>query len=109
MPWHGYCPFIIALRLAYTGELFAFLSLFALSALFLKEKLLLPKVSLPLLLLSLVPFIQYGFGELFFFSKALMCGLYIFAFWLSMVLGFNLSQKPLEREQLFSGLCTVLW
>ena len=29
----------------------AFLSLFALSALFLKEKLLLPKVSLPLLLL----------------------------------------------------------
>ena len=93
----------------YTGELFAFLSLFALSALFLKEKLLLPKVSLPLLLLSLVPFIQYGFGELFFFSKALMCGLYIFAFWLSMVLGFNLSQKPLEREQLFSGLCTVFW
>ena len=91
----------------YTGELFAFLSLFALSALFLKEKLLLPKVSLPLLLLSLVPFIQYGFGELFFFSKALMCGLYIFAFWLSMVLGFNLSQKPLEREQLFSGLCSV--
>ncbi len=71
-----------------TGELFAFLSLFALSALFLKEKLLLPKVSLPLLLLSLVPFIQYGFGELFFFSKALMCGLYLFAFWLSMVLGF---------------------
>ena len=69
----------------YTGELFAFLSLFALSALFLKEKLLLPKVSLPLLLLSLVPFIQYGFGELFFFSKALMCGLYIFAFWLSIV------------------------
>ena len=93
----------------YTGELFAFLSLFALSALFLKEKLLLPKVSLPLLLLSLVPFIQYGFGELFFFSKALMCGLYIFAFWLSIVLGFNLSQKPLEREQLFSGLCTVFW
>ncbi|NEU35205.1 polymerase, partial [bacterium LRH843] len=53
--------------------------------------------------------IQYGFGELFFFSKALMCGLYIFAFWLSIVLGFNLSQKPLEREQLFSGLCTVFW
>ena len=91
----------------YTGELFAFLSLFALSALFLKEKIFVPKISLPLLLLSLVPFIQYGFGELFFFSKALMCGLYIFAFWLSMVLGFNLSQQPLAREQLFSGLSTV--
>ena len=93
----------------YTGELFAFLSLFTLSALFLKEKILFPKITLPLLLLSLVPFIQYGFGELFFFSKALMCGLYIFAFWLSIVLGFNLSQRPLAHEQLFAGLSTVFW
>ena len=54
----------------YTGELFAFLSLFALGALYLKDKIKLPMMSLPLLFLAGVPLLQYFCGELFFFDKA---------------------------------------
>ncbi len=88
----------------YTGELFAFLSLFALAALYLKDKIRLPLISLPLLLLAAVPFVQLTFGQAFFFSKALMSAIFIFAFWLSIVLGYNLSREQTEREKIFTGL-----
>src|SRR5690554_7703796 len=54
----------------YTGELYAFFALFALAAIFLKEKLIIPKISLPLLALTAIPFIQWACGLLFFFDKA---------------------------------------
>ena len=43
----------------YTGELFASLSLFALAVIYLKDKIKLPVISLPLLLLATIPLIQY--------------------------------------------------
>ena len=90
----------------YTGELYAFLALITVSAIYLKQKLHIPKISLPLLGLSLVPLIQYGFGQVFFFDKALLCSIFVFAFWLSIVLAFNLAQESKQaREQLFTNLC----
>ena len=93
----------------YTGELFAFLSLFALAAIYLKDKIRLPVISLPLLLLSTIPLIQYVSGELFFFDKALLCSLFVFAFWLCSVLGYNLTQSKLDRENVFTGFSIVLF
>lgn len=75
----------------YTGELFAFLSLFALAAIYLKDKTKLPVLSLPLLVLATIPLIQYLGGELFFFDKALTSTLFVFGFWMSIVIGYNLS------------------
>ena len=92
----------------YTGELFAFLSLFALATIYLKDKIKLPVISLPLILLAFIPLLQYFGGELFFFDKALLCSLYIFAFWLCSVLGYNLTQSKLERENVFTGFSIVL-
>ena len=91
----------------YTGELFAFLSLFALAAIYLKDKIKLPVLSLPLLLLAIIPLIQYLAGELFFFDKALTSTLFIFGFWLSIVIGYNLSVEKIEREEVFTGLSYV--
>ncbi|QFS18414.1 polymerase [Acinetobacter indicus] len=91
----------------YTGELYAFFALFALAAIFLKEKLILPKISLPLLALAAVPFIQWACGLLFFFDKALFCSLYIFGFWLAIVLGYNLTVDSAQREKIFTGLSFV--
>ncbi|NNG81152.1 O-antigen ligase family protein [Acinetobacter sp. ANC 5378] len=91
----------------YTGELFAFLSLFALATIYLKDKIKLPVISLPLLLLATIPLIQYFSGELFFFDKALICTLFVFGFWLSIVIGYNLPVKKIDREDVFMGLSYV--
>ena len=92
----------------YTGELFTFLSLFALAAIYLKDRIKLPVLSLPLLLLAIIPLIQYVGGELFFFDKALTSTLFVFGFWLSIVIGYNLSVEKLDRESIFTGLSIVL-
>ena len=92
----------------YTGELFAFLSLFSLAAIYLKDKIKLPVLSLPLLLLAIIPLIQYLGGELFFFDKALTSTLFVFGFWLSIVIGYNLSVEKLDRESVFTGFSIVL-
>lgn len=93
----------------YTGELYAFLALITVSAIYLKQKLIIPKISLPLLGLSLMPLIQYGFGQVFFFDKALLCSIFVFGFWLSITLGFNLaSESKQARETLFTHLCYLL-
>lgn len=91
----------------YTGELFAFLSLFTLTAIYLKDKIKLPVISLPLLFLAAIPLVQYGAGELFFFDKALICSLFVLGFWLSMVLGYNLSSEKAGQANIFTGLSYV--
>ena len=92
----------------YTGELFAFLSLFALAALYLKNKIQLPVIGLPLVFLASIPLLQYAFGELFFFDKALLSSLFVLGFCFSMVLGYNLSIEKVERQQIFTGFSLVL-
>jgi len=93
----------------YTGELYAFLALIALSFIFIQQKLQIAKITLPLLALSLVPLIQYAFGQVFFFDKALLCSIFVFGFWLSIQLGFNLAyESKAARETLFSNLCYLL-
>ena len=94
--------------ITYTGEIFSFISLFALCALFLNRKWDIPKITLPLLVLALVPFIQLIIGNGFFFSKALMSSVFILALWMSVVIGYNLSQtQHLGREKLFVGTSWV--
>jgi len=101
LPIH-YWPWV-----TYTGELFAFLSLFTLAAIYLKEKIKLPVLSLPLLLLAIIPLIQYLASELFFFDKALTSAIFVFGFWLSIVIGYNLSVEKIDREDVFTGLSCV--
>lgn len=93
----------------YTGELFAFLSLFAVAAIYLKDKIKLPTITLPLIVLAVIPFIQYFLGELYFFDKALTSTLFVFGFWLSIVIGYNLSVEKINREDVFTGLSYVFF
>lgn len=91
----------------YTGELYAFFTLFALAAICLKEKLKIPAVSLPLLILACVPLIQFLMGQVFFFSTAMMGFIFVFSFWLAGVLGYHLSTGNYNREETFSNLSYV--
>lgn len=101
MPVH-YRPWV-----TYTGELYAFLALFALAAICLKQKLKIPAVGLPLLLLACVPFIQLLAGQVFFFSTAMLGFIFVFSFWLASVLGYHLSSGNYSREDTFSALSYV--
>ena len=92
----------------YTGELLAFISLFVIATLYLKERIQIPKISLGLLLLSFVPVLQWLFGEIYFVSTALLCFCFVFAFWLSTVLGYNLSLTPIDREKTFTQLSLLI-
>ena len=91
----------------YTGELYAFFALFVLTAIFLKEKIRLPAIGLPLLLLSCVPLIQLLAGQVFFFSTAMMGFIFVFSFWLASVLGYHLSTGNYNREETFTNLSYV--
>lgn len=101
MPIH-YRPWV-----TYTGELYAFFALFTLAAICLKEKLKIPALSLPLLLLASVPFIHLLVGQVFFFSTAMMGTIYVFSFWLASMLGYNLSTGNYNREETFTNLSYV--
>ncbi|MCO8043884.1 Wzy polymerase domain-containing protein [Acinetobacter bohemicus] len=101
MPIH-YRPWV-----TYTGELYTFLALFAIAAVCLKEKLKIPVVSLPLLLLAGVSFIQLLTGQVFFFSIAMMGFIFVFSFWLTSVLGYHLSTGNYSREDTFTNLSYV--
>lgn len=101
MPVH-YRPWV-----TYTGELYAFFSLFTLAAICLKEKLKIPAISLPLLLLASVPFVHFLAGQVFFFSIAMMGFIFVFSFWLASVLGYHLSTGNYSREETFSNLSYV--
>jgi O-antigen ligase len=101
MPVH-YRPWV-----TYTGELYAFFSLLTLAAIFLKEKIKLPVINLPLLLLACIPVIQLLAGQVFFFSTAMMGIIFVFSFWLASVLGYNLSAGNYKREETFTNLSYV--
>ncbi|WP_216936054.1 PglL family O-oligosaccharyltransferase [Acinetobacter sp. BY484] len=101
MPIH-YRPWV-----TYTGELYAFFALFALAIICLKEKLRIPVVSLPLLLLACVPLVQLLMGQVFFFSIAMIGCIFVFSFWLASVLGYHLSTGNYNREETFTNLSYV--
>src|SRR5690606_13592174 len=77
--------------ITYNSELFSMLSLISIKLLFVHREIKIPVITLPILLLALVPFFQLYFGQVFYFSIALMGFIYLFCFWLSMQIGYNLS------------------
>lgn len=91
----------------YTGELFAFFALFSLAALYLKGKTQLPLLNAPIFLLAVIPLIQWGFGQVFYFSTALMASIYVFAFGLSTIIGCNLAVNEHERKKVFIWLSYI--
>jgi O-antigen ligase len=101
MPIH-YRPWV-----TYTGELYAFFALFAITAICLKEKLKIPAISLPILLLAGVPLVHFLAGQVFFFSTAVMGFIFVFSFWLASVLGYNFSIGNYSREETFTNLSYV--
>ena len=90
----------------YTGELYAFFALITLAALLVKEKVHIPKLTLGLVVLAIVPLGQFFFGKVFFFSNAIMSSIYILGLWFAIIFGYNLSIGKFNRDGVMPGLTT---
>lgn len=78
---------------SFFSEVFAFAALILLLPLLLRKQIIIPKSTLPFLIISFIPLLQYIFGQLFFFTNAILSALYLFSFWLSIVISYNLSEE----------------
>ncbi|AWL30201.1 O-antigen ligase family protein [Acinetobacter defluvii] len=90
------------------SEILAFLSGITLLCIFLKKNLKIPKPQLLALPILLIPFIQYGFGQILYFSNALLCSVYLLMFWLMVIVGYNLSLDKVKREKAFTSISIVI-
>lgn len=80
LPWAGFF-----------SEFLCFIaSLLLLPCLF-KQDIKIPKITLPLLIISFIPLLQFLFGKIFYFSIAFFSFTYLFYFWLMIVVGLNFS------------------
>ena len=100
-PYH-YTPW-----LTFSSELLAYAAALCLAGMYIDKPLLLAKQQFPLLLISLIPFLQFAFGIELYFNKALLSFLYLFAFLSMVTVGFNLSQNPQQRQKIMSGFCIL--
>lgn len=90
------------------SEVLAFLSGITLLCMFVKKDLKIPKPQLLALPILLIPMIQYGFGQILYFSNALLCTAYLLMFWLMVVVGYNLSLEKAHREKTFTAISIVI-
>ncbi len=74
---------------SFISEYFAFLSLLFLLPLFFKRSIYIPKISIFFIAISLIPVLQYYFGQLAYFDRAALSVIYICSFWVAIVIGFN--------------------
>lgn len=102
-PFHTY-PWV-----TFSGELASFAAGLVLLAVFLNKKMIIPRVQLWIAPIIAVPLLQWAFGLVDDFSSVLLCSLYVFAFWLMIVLGYNLSVQADQRELLMQELSKLLF
>ncbi|MEJ5139332.1 MULTISPECIES: PglL family O-oligosaccharyltransferase [Acinetobacter] len=92
------------------SEALTFLSALVLLSAFLNKDLKIPKPQVLILPVLAIPLIQWGFGEILYFSNALLCTAYIAMFWLMLVVGYNLAVgEKGQREQVFKLFCLVVF
>ena len=79
--------------LTFLSEILVFSSCVFLFLAFFKEKIILPKILIPLFLLSFLPLFQYFFGQVYFFSHAIINTTYLITLFLIIVVVFNIVNK----------------
>lgn len=83
---------------------------FILSVILIKKyKIEIPRFIFFLLLISLVPLIQYSLGVIYFFGEAFVISLYLLGLTTACILGFNISKlQPQEKNKIIIGFFIVL-
>ncbi len=101
-PFHTY-PWV-----TFSSELASFGAAFAVVTLFLTKVIKIPRPQIMMLIIVLLPLLQFCFGLILDFSVAFLSFAYLFTFWLMMLCGYNLSLQAENREKLMIGLSLVV-
>ena len=86
-------PFHMNPWLTVTSEICVYISLFLLILNYRNNDVLVPKISILMLIIPLIPVIQYFSGIILFFETALLCFAYLACANLSFIYGYNYYQK----------------
>lgn len=101
-PFHTY-PWV-----TFSSELASFGAAFAIVTLFLTKEIKIPRPQILMLIIVLLPLLQFCFGLILDFSVAFLSFAYLFTFWLMMLCGYNLSLQAENREKLMIGFSLVV-
>lgn len=85
--------------LTFGSEIAAFFSIFFLLCLQFNRNLKVPFQLIPLFIISLIPLLQYSFGQIVFFNTALLSSLYLVSFTLTVIYAFNLCITEFNRKK----------
>ena len=92
------------------SELLTFLSALVLLSTYSNKDLKIPKPQLLILPVIAIPFVQLAFGQMLYLSNALLCSAYLLAFWLMVLVGYNLAiGEKGQREQVFKIFCLAIF
>lgn len=92
----------------FIGEFLAFYGVFFLILSNLGKEIKVPNISIPILLIALLPLLQYMQGIVFFSTTALLSSAYILGFWVVLVVSYSIGRQEYERKKLMQGFCFVL-
>lgn len=84
---------------SYSKDLFCFLSIILFFILFYGKSIKVPKLIFPILFICFIPFIQFLFGQIYYFSTAFFSFCFLFGFLASIVYGYNSVQFS-EKENI---------
>lgn len=84
---------------SYSKDLFCFLSIILFFILFYGKSIKVPKLIFPILFIFFIPFIQFLFGQIYYFSTAFFSFCFLFGFLASIVYGYNIVQFS-EKENI---------
>ncbi|MCE6003303.1 O-antigen ligase C-terminal domain-containing protein [Acinetobacter junii] len=101
-PFHTY-PWV-----TFSSELASFGAALAIVTLFLTKEIKIPRPQILMLIIVLLPPLQFCFGLIIDFSVAFLSFAYLFTFWLMMLCGYNLSLQAENREKLMIGFSLVV-
>lgn len=75
---------------SFFSEFFCFIAALILLPILFKSNIEIPKITLPFLIISFIPLIQFLSDKIFYFSVAFFSFVSLFYFWLMIIVGFNL-------------------
>lgn len=61
------------------------------------------------IILAIIPLMQFSLGKIYFFGDALIASIYIVAFFVALIVGYNISiNSVLDKKEIFVYFCSVL-
>lgn len=89
------------------SEYLVFLALFFLVfSFFCNEKKILPKLILPFFIISFIPICQFFFGQIYFWTTAVISFFYLISFFVAVIFGYNCELS--SKFKLMTCMCIVL-